>query len=701
MGLKLYLEVLAHVVAQSSRSRGVHGTGRNIGWQMPYFYSAALETPNVCNYGFSGFACYLPRMVSSSAKMGEMNIIDVSECHEDRYAAEEFVPPEVIMVWGCEPLKSNADGFIGHWIVQCMQMGSKIITIDPRLTWLGSRAEYWLPVRPGTDGAIGQALLNVIITEDLVDHEFIEYWTYGYEELAAHIQDKTPEWAAEICGVDADDIRGAARLYANANCAAIQWGLAFEQQISALGVSSAAVDLMGVTGNIDKPGSNLLIKCAFEIEKRYGLGDDLIDRETYKKKLTTSSAMEESDIVSCAATDPILLAVETGQPYPIKMMWIESSNPLACPSMDAPRIYESFKKIPFVVFADPYMTPSMVACADLVLPVAMSCERNSVRSWWTPVRSISKVSTYYEAKSDEEIVLMVGRRLMPQNFPWKDDKEFCTWYLTDERLPHGTEYEGNFEELQARGGYKYWDWDSTYYKYAKGIARPDGQVGFDTPSGRFEFHSFAYDHWGVDTMPYHIEPVHGPIAAPEEYKEYPFIATCGGRSYEFFHSEHRQLPTMREFHPDPLVMINPEAAAELGISEGDWVWLESLQGRFRQRATLFPGIKKNVIHAEHAWWFPEQKPEEPYLFGVFDSNVNNLTKPFETGQGGIGSGIKSFLVKLYKYQEGDTMPGEQVVELGGFERDEALQGKSVNEVQIEDRFHGVRRVDLDVAKVGE
>lgn len=202
-------------------------------------------------------------------------------------------------------------------------------------------------------------------------------------------------------------------------------------------------------------------------------------------------------------------------------------------------------------------------------------------------------------------------------------------------------------------------------------------------------------------MPYHIEPVHGPIAAPEEYKEYPFIATCGGRSYEFFHSEHRQLPTMREFHPDPLVMINPEAAAELGISEGDWVWLESLQGRFRQRATLFPGIKKNVVHAEHAWWFPEQKPEEPYLFGVFDSNVNNLTKPFETGQGGIGSGIKSFLVKLYKYEEGDTMPGEQVVELGGFERDEALQGKSVAEVQIEERFHGVRRVELDDAKGGE
>jgi anaerobic selenocysteine-containing dehydrogenase len=675
---------------------GVHGTGRNIGWQMPYFFAAAFETPNVCNYGFTGFACYLPRMVGSSAKMGEMTIIDVSEGHEMRYAADTFEAPGVIMVWGCEPLKSNADGFLGHWIVQCMQMGSKIISIDPRLTWLGSRADVWLQVRPGTDAAVGMGMLNVIITEDLVDHDFIDKWTYGYEELVEHIQDKTPEWAAEICWVDPDDIRKAARLYANAKSACIQWGLAFEQQISALGVTSAAVDLMGVTGNIDNPGGNLLIKCAYDIEKRYGLGDDLIPKENYKEKLVTSKGIEESDIVSCAASDAVLKAVETGDPYAINMMWIESSNPLACPSMDTQRIYESFKKIPFIVIADPYMTPTAVACADLVLPVAMSCERNAVRTWWTPVRSISKVSSYYEAKSDEEIALMVGKRLRPENWPWKDDKEWATWYLTDQRQPHGTTYEGDFEELQNRGGYKYWDWDATYYKYEKGIAREDGQPGFDTPSGRFEFHSFGYDHWGVDTMPYHIEPVHGPIASPEEYAEYPLIATCGGRSYEFFHSEHRQLQTMREFHPDPLVMINPKTAAENDIKEGDWVWLESPQGRFKQKATLFPGIHEKVIHAEHAWWFPEQPAEEPYLFGVFDANPNNLTKPFENGQGGIGSGIKSFLVKIYKEQPGDIMPGEQITRLGGFVRDEAAQGKDLGtDFKVEERFHGVRRVTLD------
>ncbi|NTW29242.1 MAG: molybdopterin-dependent oxidoreductase [Coriobacteriia bacterium] len=643
----------------------VHGTGRNIGWQLPYFASAGLETPNVSNFGFTGFACYLPRMIGASAKMGEMTIIDVSEGHEDRYASEKFVAPEVVMVWGNEPLKSNADGFLGHWIVQCMQMGTKIISIDPRLTWLGSRAEYFLQVRPGTDAALGMALLNVIITEDLVDHEFIDNWCFGYEQLVESIQDKTPEWAAEVCGLDVDDIVGAARMYANASSASIQWGLAFEQQISALGVTSAACDLMAITGNVDNPGGNLLIKCAFDIEKRYGLGDDLIPRDVYAKKLTSSAGIENSDIVSCAASDTILHAVETGEPYPIKMMWIQSGNPLACSAMDAPRILEAIRSIDFVVVADPFMTPTAVACADIVLPVAMSCERNSVRTWWTPARSISKCSSYYEAKSDEDIVLTIGKALVPDNWPWKDDKEFSTWYLTDQRAKNGTTYEGDFEELQARGGFKYWDWDATYKKYEKGMCREDGALGFDTPTGRFELWSYGYVHWGVDPMPYHIEPKDGP-ANPEMFKDYPIIATCGGRSYEFFHSENRQLPTMREFHPDPLVMINPSTAAEYDISEGDWIWIESPHGRFRQKATLFVGIKPGVVHAEHGWWFPEKEAAEPVLFGTFDSNPNNLTKAFETGQGGIGSGIKSFLVRVYKCQEGDTMPGEQVTRLGGF-----------------------------------
>ena len=359
----------------------VHGTGRNIGWQVPYFASACMETPNVSTFGFTGFACYLPRMIGTSAKYGDMIIVDASQAHYNRYANEDWQAPGVILVWGNEPIKSNADGFLGHWLVQCVQMGSKIISVDPRLTWWGARAAYWLPVRPGTDAIVAMALLNVIISEDLYDHDFVDCWTYGFDLLAERVADKTPEWASPLCDVDPEALRGAARLIATSSSCACQWGLAFEQQIAALGVTEAVADIMAITGNIDNPGGNALYRCAYLIEKRYGLGDEYIDPEVYAKKLIPDkSGINESNIVSCADSDAILSAVETGEPYSIEMFWIQSSNALACASMDPARTRAALMKVPFIVVADPFMTPTAQALADIVLPVAMSCERNSCRT---------------------------------------------------------------------------------------------------------------------------------------------------------------------------------------------------------------------------------------------------------------------------------------------------------------------------------
>ncbi|MDR3052370.1 MAG: molybdopterin-dependent oxidoreductase [Coriobacteriales bacterium] len=646
----------------------VHGTGRNIGWQVPYFASAAMETPNVSTFGFTGFACYLPRMIGTSAKFGDMVLADASQCHPDRYANKDWAVPGCIVIWGNEPIKSNADGFLGHWLVQCVQQGSKIISIDPRLTWWGARSAYWLPVRPGTDAVVGMALLNVIIAEDLYDHDFVEKWTYGFEALAERVADKTPEWASQYCDCDPDDLRGAARLMATSSSCAIQWGLAFEQQLAALGVTECAADLMAITGNIDNPGGNIFIRCAFLIEKRYGLGDDLIDPEVYNLKLISkTSGINESNIVSCADTDAILSAIETGEPYPIKMFWIQSSNALACPGMDAPRVYAALNSVDFVVVADPFMTPTAVAVADIVLPVAMSCERNSVRTWWTPVRSMVKVTSYYEAHSDEQIVMDVGKRLCPENWPFATDEEFATWYLLDQRSPGGTLFDKDFRQLVEQGGTEYWDWDETYYKYEKGLLRPDGQPGFNTPTGRIELWSFGYDRWGVDPLPYHLEPPESPLSTPETFKDFPLVLSGGGRSFEFFHSEHRQLPTMREFHPWPLVMINPVDAEKYGIRDQTWVWLENSRGaRCKQLATITEQTKAGIVHAEHGWWFPEQEAASPNFFGTFDSNLNNLTQAFYVGQGGIGSPIKSMLCKVYPVQDGDKLPHEVVAEQGNY-----------------------------------
>ncbi len=324
------------------------GTARGTVWQLHYFFQAAFKTANVAHIGFTGYACYLPRTCGCIAPMGDFPIVDASQGHPDRYMADEFRPPEVLVVWGNEPLASNADGYIGHWLVQCVQMGSKIISIDPRLTWWGARAEYWLPVRPGTDAALACAWLNVIINEDLYDHEFVEKWTTGFDVIAEHVQEWTAERAAEICQIPVEDVIGSARLFASGNSSAIQWGLAFDQNMSAMALNLAAVDLMAICGNIDTPGGWLLVHNAYNVSRGSDNGVKWVDPEAAKKKATMHYVFntDGEDFIHQAASEAVLHCMETGEPYPIKMWYAQSTNELACAAMDAPRLYKALKEDP-------------------------------------------------------------------------------------------------------------------------------------------------------------------------------------------------------------------------------------------------------------------------------------------------------------------------------------------------------------------
>lgn len=675
-----------------------NGTARGVHWQMPIFWKGIIRTPNVCHIGFTGFACYLPRTCGAGV-MGDFPLADASQGHEMRYADPDWQPPEVIVVWGNEPLASNADGYLGHWLAECVQLGSKVISIDPRLTWWGVRADYFLQIRPGTDAAIACAWLNVITQEDLIDHEFVDCWTSGYETIKDYVKDMTPAWAAEICGVDADDIAGAARLFASGRYSTVQWGVAMDQQMSAMSLNLAVVDLMAITGNIDKPGGWLLVQNAFNVAGGHDDYSEWQPEEWSSKKATNHFVFNTpgEDFVHHAPSDGVLYLLETGKPYPIKLWWAQSTNELACAAMDAPRLYKALNNIPYIIYADPIMTPTAAALADLFMPIGMSCERDSARAWWTPVRALKKVTSYYEAKSDEEIIVEMGKRLNPEFMKCQNVEEFINVFLTpggsfadvgnhDHKMKNTEnkhtlkrdeddvfEWAGDLKGLQEHKGYAYDKFNATYDKYAKGMLRPDGQPGFATPTGRIELSPSLYVSWGLTPFPFHTEPVQSPISTPELFEEYPLVLTGGGRSFEFFHSEDRQEPTMREFHPWPLVTIHPNDAAKYGIADGQWVWVEGDRGRFRQMAKIHPSIKEGCIHAEHAWWYPEQPAEAPYYFGTFDSNLNNLTRAYETCEGGVGSSIKSMLCKIYPYQEGDEMPGE-VVAKGGW--NEIIPGKS-------------------------
>ncbi|MCP5054368.1 MAG: molybdopterin oxidoreductase, partial [bacterium] len=146
--------------------------------------------------------------------------------------------------------------------------------------------------------------------------------------------------------------------------------------------------------------------------------------------------------------------------------------------------------------------------------------------------------------------------------------------------------------------------------------------GFKTPTGKIELYSTRFQEMGYDPLPSYEEPPESPVSTPDIAKDFPLVLTTGGRIPFFFNSEHRQLKRLRKARPDPLAEVHPDTAKQMGIKEGDWMWIETRRGKIRQKAKIWNGIDPRVIHVEHGWWFPEKPAPE---YGVWESNANLLT----------------------------------------------------------------------------
>lgn len=620
------------------------GTARDMGpWANRLSYT--FGTPNHVNFGLSGVACYLPRVCLMNYSVGNYINADWAQWRPERYNDPEYRVPACIVIWGSNPLNSNADGNFGHWLVDLMKRGSKLVTVDPRLTWLAANSEHFLQLRPGTDAAMALAWLHVIITEDRYDHDFVDRWCYGFDELAERVKDWTPARAAEVTWVPEEKIVAAARLFAASRPAGIQWGLAIDMAKEGLPAAHAIMALFAITGNLDAPGGMALYVPPFGLTRHVDWGADLVSEDFIRERRPGAKKYPiVSNGYSHAHPDATLEIMEADDPsYQIKALWCQSSNPIACMSADPLRAYKVLENLEFACVVDAFMTPTAMAFADVFLPICMFPERNGLKMEESyALNAIVKAKEPEgETKSDQQIVLEFGKRLNPEAWPWE---------TVDEMLDDFTKEAGlTFKELVERGGTVYDRHE--YRRYEKGLLRADGTPGFNTPTGRVELWSTALANFGLDPLPYFEEPPESPVSTPELYEAYPLVLTTGRRHVSSFHSEHRQIPHLRAQKPDPLVEVHPDTAAALGIEDGDWVWIENHRGRCRQKAKVTRATDPRVVMADHGWWFPEQDGEAPNLFGAFKSNPCQLIA-FNPGKSGFGASYKSLLCKVYKAKEG-------------------------------------------------
>ena len=647
MGWDEVLDEIAGIILEAKEAYGPEsvafysGTGRDIGQYITRL-CWGFNSPNFV-FMMSGQSCYSPRVAGCFSTSGSFWVGDYAQQFHDRYDNPQWEQPDLIVIWGNNPVVSNSDGLYGHWVVDCMKRGTKAIVIDPRLTWLASRAELFLQIRPGTDGALALGMANYLVENDLYDREFVDLWCYGFEELAERARDYPLDEVAEITEIPAEEIAAAARRIGAAERAILQWGVAIDQIKETIPTAQAVLALFEITGNIGKPGT--MQQPASILNYAAGWGSEFLTPEQEAKRI----GQEAHPLIKMGSqecvTDDYIRCLETGEPYPIKVAWMQTTNPLACTGVDAKRTLAAHMNIDTIVVVDLFMTPTAMALADYFLPACTYAERNGLRIGDGAQRAetINKaIEPLGESRSDMQITLDIGKRISPEAWPWETVEDLFSDIL--EETGH------SFEEMQELApGYPPFD----YRMHEKGLLRTDGNPGFQTATGRIELWSTLYNSLGLDPLPSYEEPVPSPRSTPELTGEYPLVLTTGARVWSMFHSEHRQIPRMRALHPEPLVYVNPATAAQHGVKDGDWVWLENQHGRCKRQVRETPIVNERTVSTDHAWWRPEAPCElDEGLYDLWDLTVENLL-PYDCGTSGFGANYKNTICKMYPVGEGE------------------------------------------------
>lgn len=588
-----------------------YGTGRE-NESVIYRFANLLGTPNVLT---AGHFCYGPRIATSIITCGSNPIVD----YENR--------PKCIMVWGNNLVISNPDEYKGESFSVSLDKGAKLIVVDPRMTRMANRADIWLQLNPGTDTALALGMANVIVNEGLYDHGFVETYVHGWQAFVERVNQYPPETVSQITGVPEDKIKAAARLYATTKPAGIQWGVAIEQQINCADNDRALMALMGITGNIDVPGGQVLFKTPNIVKVSTFGAHKQLSKEQAAKRLG-GDRFRLAGKFGIINPKCVWDAVLTEKPYPVKMIFLISSNPLLTRARPS-EVYRALEKVEFLAVSDFFITPT-AEMADIVLPASTWLEMDYIGDYWKrhgyllPRRKVIQVG---QCRPDHEMINALAHRVGQGQHWWETFAGGLDYILE----PMGITFE-QFKQMDYIRG------EVAYRKYEKN--------GFSTPTGKFELYSTLLEKWGYDPLPAYHEPPESTRSTPQRLKTYPYTLITGRRIPGFFHTENRQLPWMRGLHRDPVVEIHPDTAAKEGIQEGDWVVIESRRGKIRQRAKFFKGLRPEVISAEHAWWFPEAKDNQ----GDWkSSNVNMLIdNAYDNCDPAMGAThIRSLLCRVY------------------------------------------------------
>ena len=499
-----------------------------------------------------------------------------------------------IVYWSHNPSATKSLNLEG--INRKLESGVKVIVVDPRVTDLAQRADVFLQLRPGTDGALALAFGHVIVEEGLYDREFVANWTIGFDEYRALVADMTPERAAAICGVSAADIRAAARMYAAAKPACIHFSAApVVHHTNGVQNYRAVFCLIALTGNVDIAGGNRMNPPSiahqpggFPTREREFTGADRL--AGLPERIGSARFPVWARLCNEAQACDVPRQIREGTPYPLKALFALGLNyRMFAGSQD---YIDQLCKLDFIVDVDLFLTDS-AKYADIVLPCCSSAERRELRCWPMGYVQFTQpaIEPVGESRSDVDILAELSGRMGLGDELLEAGIEACVEWMLEPSCLTVAELDEHPEGMWVPGAKP-----PAERKYLQG--------GFRTPSGKAEFVSGVLAEIGgegCEALPSYREPAMSPVSRPDLAEKYPLVLNAGARLPMFQHSRTFRLPWTRSLSPEPHADVHPDDATAAGIVDGAWMKVVTPCGEACMRAHVTEMVCRGDVHFYHDW----------------------------------------------------------------------------------------------------
>lgn len=490
-------------------------------------------------------------------------------------------------------------------LAHAIDRGAKLVYLDPRYTKTASKAAEWIPIRPGTDSAFLLAMINVIVTNELADCDFVRQYVIGCDGIVDAMQRYTPAWAEQITGVPAATIERIAREYAAARHNALAHpGWRTSNFINSFQTERAIATLNALSGNVLTPGGCLSAEVAAE-----GAGLGAPPQPPYPRvsALRLDGTPWKYPLVplKLGVFQELRDAIITGEPYQAHGWFISRQNPImALP--DRAKTLKAFGKMDFIATVDIIMNDT-AWYSDVILPEASYLER------YDPLLPVNGkafirqpvVEPQGEARSALWIYKQLGERLgLGDYFQYEDEED----YIRQQLAPLGV----SLEEVKEKG-----------YAEMPEEEKSD-EITFNTPSGKIEVYSETLKNAGFSAWPTWEEP---PMPKDDEF----YLLTGKVAQHTQFGTQNNQL--LHKYSDEPRLWMNAKTAAQKGLRDGDWVQVTSPVGKAHTRLFATEAIRPDCVYLTPGFGHLSKGLKTAFGVGASDSALHvTYTDPISGGQ---------------------------------------------------------------------